>query len=133
MKPSVIRLLGALAPNTDDGTIIGTAKAAPATPAVRFRNIRRKRGYHGADSVAEVVGSKDLRADSALSRRPCNRQIRWTEGAALRHKQTDIAGTVASITESEPGVGSERTSRQHPWLTGTAPRGGQGVWMLSLM
>src|ERR1017187_3746781 len=36
------------------------------------------------------------------------------------------------MTESDPGVESERASHIHPWLTGTAPRGGQGVWLFSL-
>jgi hypothetical protein len=43
-----------------------------------------------------------------------------------------IAGTVAAITESEPGVESERASQNTLVLTGTAPRGGQGVWLFSL-
>ena len=46
---------------------------------------------------------------------------------------SDIAGAVAAITEDDPDVESERISRQHPWLTGTAVRGGQAVWMFSLM
>jgi hypothetical protein len=35
---------------------------------------------------------------------------------------------VAAITEGDPGVESEKASHKHPWLTGTTPRGGQGVW-----
>ena len=59
MKPSVIRLLGALAPNTDDGTIIGTAKAAPATPADRFRNIRREHDVTARILSLRLRGVKD--------------------------------------------------------------------------
>jgi hypothetical protein len=44
-----------------------------------------------------------------------------------------IAGIVATLTESESGVVSERTLNHILVLTGTAPRGGQGVGLLSLM
>ncbi len=50
------------------------------------------------------------------------------------HRTTNwlnIAGTVAAMTESEPGVESERVSHNAPVLTGTAPRGGPGVWVSS--
>jgi len=40
---------------------------------------------------------------------------------------------VAAITESDPDVVSEKASRQRRRLIGTAPRGGQGVWLFSLM
>jgi len=48
---------------------------------------------------------------------------------------TNLAGRVAAMTVSELGVASEKTSHnpQHPWLTGTAVRGGQAVWRFSLM
>lgn len=45
----------------------------------------------------------------------------------------DIAGMVAAMTESEPGVASERASCNALVLTGTALRGGQGVWRFRLM
>ena len=45
----------------------------------------------------------------------------------------DIAGTVAAMTESEPGVPSEKASDHALVLTGTALRRGQGVWLFSLM
>ena len=41
----------------------------------------------------------------------------------------DIAGIVAAITESDPGVLSEQLLKPRPVLPGTAPRGGQGVWL----
>ena len=44
----------------------------------------------------------------------------------------DIAGAVASMTESELGGESEKL-QSRSWLTGTAVRGGQAVWMFSLM
>jgi hypothetical protein len=47
--------------------------------------------------------------------------------------QIHIAGMVATLTESESGVVSERTLNHILVLTGTAPRGGQGVGLLSLM
>ena len=42
------------------------------------------------------------------------------------------AAPVASITEGDPGAASERASYHRPWLTGTAPQGGEGVWVFSL-
>jgi len=39
-----------------------------------------------------------------------------------------IAGMIASLTESEPRGESEKL-QNHAWLTGTTPRGGQGVWL----
>jgi hypothetical protein len=35
------------------------------------------------------------------------------------------------MTEDELGVLSERISQPRSWLTGTAARGGQAVWMFS--
>jgi hypothetical protein len=46
---------------------------------------------------------------------------------------TDIAGLVAAMTESELVASSERISHRNLELTGTALRGGQGVWRFSLM
>jgi hypothetical protein len=40
MQPTVILLLGAFAPNADDGTIVGSAAPAAAN-AERFKNSRR--------------------------------------------------------------------------------------------
>jgi len=37
------------------------------------------------------------------------------------------------MTESDPGVKSERTSKNTLVLTETTPRGGQGVWRSSQM
>src|SRR4030042_2260205 len=41
MQPIAIRLLGAAAPKTDEGTIVGNANAAPATAAEPFKNSLR--------------------------------------------------------------------------------------------
>jgi hypothetical protein len=41
MQPMVMRLLGAFAPNTEEGTIAGKAIAAPAATAEPFKNCRR--------------------------------------------------------------------------------------------
>jgi hypothetical protein len=41
MLPIVMRLLGAAAPNTEEGTIVGHAIADPAATAEPFRNSRR--------------------------------------------------------------------------------------------
>src|SRR4030043_175482 len=41
MQPSVMRLLGASAPNTDEGTIVGQTIAAPAARAEPFRKSLR--------------------------------------------------------------------------------------------
>jgi hypothetical protein len=40
MQPTVTQLLGALTPNTDEGTMVGNAIAAPAA-AVPFKNSLR--------------------------------------------------------------------------------------------
>jgi hypothetical protein len=39
---------------------------------------------------------------------------------------------VAAMTESDPGE-LKQTPEPTPWLTGTVPRGGQGIWRFSLM
>ena len=63
----------------------------------------------------------------------CEKQNPLVAGDAFAHPQVDIAGTVASITESEPGRAEMKQARETtPVLTGTAPRGGHGVWMFSL-
>jgi hypothetical protein len=50
----------------------------------------------------------------------------------------DIAGAVASMTEGDPGVASERVKEPptRPLVNRTVPQardGGQGVWMFSTM
>jgi hypothetical protein len=48
--------------------------------------------------------------------------------------QFHIAGTVASMTEGEPaGTEMKEFPMSRLVLTGTALRGGHGVWMFSLM
>jgi NO-binding membrane sensor protein with MHYT domain len=42
----------------------------------------------------------------------------------------DIAGLVAAMTESKL-YGESEELQSHAWLTGTAFRGGQGVWRFS--
>jgi hypothetical protein len=44
MQPIVIRLLGAEAPKTDEGTTYGKAKAAAAVMVAFFRSCRRVKG-----------------------------------------------------------------------------------------
>ncbi len=57
---------------------------------------------------------------------------RLTGGGASDHNEGVIAGTVAALTESEPGVlRCNRLAKPRPGLTGTAPRGGQGVGLFS--
>jgi hypothetical protein len=52
----------------------------------------------------------------------------------FRHQKNNIAGMAASMTEGEPaGTEMKEFPNNIHWLTGTAPRGGQGVWMFSLM
>ena len=62
---------------------------------------------------------------------------RQSEGNAIdravtfQNKPGDITGAVASMTESDPGVLSEKAPNHALVLTGTTVRGGQAAWVFS--
>src|SRR6266566_9583848 len=56
---------------------------------------------------------------------------RWTAGPRFGINTTDIAGRSHPLPNSIRKDQNERASHVLPWLTGTAPRGGLGVWVLS--
>src|SRR5439155_7132074 len=56
---------------------------------------------------------------------------RWTAGPRFGINTADIAGRSHPLPNSIRKDQNERASHVLPWLTGTAPRGGLGVWVLS--